>query len=95
MILGMIECLRVDLPLGVVGLAAEFAPKICSRHWLRTRRNHWSGRVPGCLGPTGFSYTWCWVRCCVLLTYDPMILGVLDCLGVELPLGVVGVALIL
>jgi hypothetical protein len=27
LILGMLECLGVELPLGVVGLAAEFAPK--------------------------------------------------------------------
>jgi hypothetical protein len=31
-------------------------------------------------------------RCCVLLTSDPLILGVLEHLGVELPLGVVGLA---
>ena len=53
---------------------------------------HWSGRVPGCLGPTGPSYFWCWCRCCVLLTYDPMILGMFGHLGVQLPLGVVGLA---
>ena len=28
MILGVLECLGVRLPLGVVGLAAEFAPKV-------------------------------------------------------------------
>jgi hypothetical protein len=32
MILGMSERLGVDLPLGVVGLAEEFAPKVCSVH---------------------------------------------------------------
>ena len=31
-VLGMLEHLGVDLPLGVVGLAAEFAPKVCSGH---------------------------------------------------------------
>jgi hypothetical protein len=31
-------------------------------------------------------------RCCVLLTSDPLILGTLEHLGVELPLGVVGLA---
>ena len=32
MILGVLEHLGVDLPLGVVGLAAEFPPKVCSGH---------------------------------------------------------------
>ena len=45
-----------------------------------------SDRVPVCLGPTGPCYSRCWDRC-VLLTSDPMILGVLESLGVELPLG--------
>jgi hypothetical protein len=34
---------------------------------------------------------WCWDRCCVL-TSDTMILGMLESLGVELSLGVVGLA---
>jgi hypothetical protein len=29
----MLEHLGVDLPLGVVGLAVEFVPKVCSGHW--------------------------------------------------------------
>ena len=44
------------------------------------------------LDPTGPSYSQCWDSYCVLLTSDPMILGVLELLGVELPLGVVGLA---
>jgi hypothetical protein len=32
MILGVLEYLGVDLPLAVVGLAAEFGPKDCSGH---------------------------------------------------------------
>ena len=32
-VLGMLECLGVELPLGVVGLAAEFKPKV-NRHRL-------------------------------------------------------------
>ena len=32
MILGVLECLGVELPLGVVGLAVEFVPKVCSEH---------------------------------------------------------------
>ena len=34
-VLGMLECLGVELPLGVVGLAAEFGHKVCSGHWPR------------------------------------------------------------
>jgi hypothetical protein len=32
MILEVLECLGVELPLGVVGLAVEFVPKVCSGH---------------------------------------------------------------
>jgi hypothetical protein len=35
MILGGLERLGVELPLGVVGLAAEFVLKVCSGHWTR------------------------------------------------------------
>ena len=45
-----------------------------------------------CLGPTIPSYVRCWDRCCVLLTSDPMTLGMLGHLGVKLQLGVVGLA---
>ena len=31
----MLEHLGVELPLGFVGLAEEFVPKICLGHWLR------------------------------------------------------------
>ena len=51
LILGVLELLGLELPLGVVGLAVEFVPKVCSGHWSRqTRRNpcHWSGGVPAC-----------------------------------------------
>jgi hypothetical protein len=98
-ILGVLENLGVELPLVVVGLAAEFVPKFCSGHRLRSvgtcatgQADHWSGRVPGCLGPAGPYYSWCWSRDFSFLTSDPMILSVLECLGVELPLGVVGYA---
>jgi hypothetical protein len=33
MILDVLERLGIVLPLGVVGLAAEFVPKFCSEHW--------------------------------------------------------------
>jgi hypothetical protein len=32
MILGMLKSLGVELPLGVVGLAVELVPKVCSGH---------------------------------------------------------------
>ena len=34
LILSVLEHLGVELPLGVVGLAGEFVPKVCSGHWL-------------------------------------------------------------
>jgi hypothetical protein len=40
----------------------------------------------------GPSYFQCWGRCCILLTSDPMILGALEHLGVDLPLNVVGLS---
>jgi hypothetical protein len=56
MVMGVLEHLGVELPLGVVGLAAEFAqgtgPDIRNLY-------HWSCRVPGCLDPTGPSYFQC------------------------------------
>ena len=63
MVLGVLECLGVELPLGVVGLAVEFVPKVCSGHQPRqTGRNlcHCSAGVPACLGLAGPSYSWCW-----------------------------------
>ena len=36
MILGMLEHLEVELPLGVVGLGTELMPKVCSGHQIRT-----------------------------------------------------------
>jgi hypothetical protein len=42
---------------------------------------YWLGGVPGSLGPSGTSYFWCWGRC-DFLTSHPMILRVLECLGV-------------
>ena len=68
----------------------EFASMVCSEHLLsaaaQTGKNlcHWLGGFPASLGPAGSS----WDRCCVLLTSDPKILGILEHLGVELPLGV-------
>jgi hypothetical protein len=87
----MLEHLGIELPLGVVGLAAELVPNVCSGQWARLEGICASGWVvvPGCLVFTGFSYFWCWGRC-VFLTSDPIIPGVLEYLGMNLPLGVVG-----
>ena len=53
---------------------------------------HRSRRVPECLGPAGPTDSWCWERCCLRLTSDPMFLGMLEHLGVEVSLDVVGLA---
>jgi hypothetical protein len=86
--------LGVCLLLSVVGLAEELVPNVCSGHWIRQEGIlwHWSGRVPWCLGLTGSNYFRYWSRCCVLLTSDPTILALLEHLGMDLPLGVVGLA---
>jgi hypothetical protein len=39
MILEVLENMGVELPLGVMGLAAEFMPKICSGHRPRKGRD--------------------------------------------------------
>ena len=45
LILGVLECLGVELPLGVVGLAEELAPKVCSGHQPRQEGTHATGQV--------------------------------------------------
>lgn len=72
MILGVVERLRVEL-LIVVGLVAEFAPKMWLGHLFRL------GGTVG-TGPAGFQGPWT-----QLVPYDP---GMLECLAEELPLGV-------
>ena len=62
-ILGMLECLGVELPLGVVRLAVEFALKVCSGHRPQTDQKEpvpLSGGVLECLCPAGSSNSWCW-----------------------------------
>ena len=55
--------------------------------------SHRSGGVPEFLDPAGLSYSWWYCnRCCILLTFDPMILGMLEHLELELPLAVVELA---
>jgi hypothetical protein len=55
----MIEYLGVELPLGVVELAVEFAPKV-NRCRLEGTQATGSGGVPVSLDPTGPSYSqWC------------------------------------
>ena len=76
MVLGILELLGVDLPLGVMEMAVEFTPKVCSGHWPRQAGTHplvrWSSWEPGS--------RWCQLfsvleQMCVLLTSDPLILS--------------------
>ena len=87
MILGVLECLGVQLLLGFVVLAAMLEPKVCSGYWLRPEGTC----ATVCLCPTGPSYFQCWGRCCVVLTSYPVILGVSEYLRGMLPLRVVRV----
>ena len=89
MILGMLEYLGVELPLGIVGLAAESAqgtrpdrPEGTRATGLAEFLHAWVLPVPVTPGVEN--------RCCVLLTSDLLILGPLEHLVVELPLGIVG-----
>ena len=41
----MLECLGVELPLGVVGLAAEFSPEVCGWHQSRPEGTHATGQM--------------------------------------------------
>jgi hypothetical protein len=89
-ILGMLEHLGVELPLGIVGLAVEFAPKVCSGNLPKQERTFTAGQA-------GFLCPWIWlvpvipgVGIDVFLTSDSMVLSMLECLELELPLGVVG-----
>ena len=91
----MLGCLGVEFSLCVVGLAAEICAQSLLRAPAQTGQNlsQRLGGVPESLDPTGSSYSWwCWNRCYVRLISEPMILSVLECLGVELPLGILGPA---
>lgn len=69
MILGVIEHLGDGLPLDVVGMSVEPAPKVCSGHKFRLEGTHassWAG-VPASLDLRGLSYSGCWGRCCALI----------------------------
>jgi hypothetical protein len=87
---GFVRALGSRAVLGYYGTGCE----VRAQGLAQTKRTlfYWLNGVPGCLSPTGPNYSWCWDRCCVFLTLDPMILGVLECLVVDLPLGVVGLA---
>ena len=89
-ILGMLEHLGVESLLWAVRLALEFVPKVV---WCRLEEPEplvgWGSCVPGS----------CWIQ--LLLVYleqmlcsttDTKILGMLECLVVEAPLGVVRLA---
>jgi hypothetical protein len=93
-ILDMLKHLGVELLLGVVGLAVDFATKVWTGHWPKleatcaTVQAEFLGAQDLLVPVT----SWCWGRCCVLLTSNPMILGMSEYLGVKLPLGVAGLA---
>ena len=91
-ILCVLEHTRVESPLSVVGRSVQLEPKICSGHRLRLERTI----------ATGFSGFLCpWILLVPVTTgfvsdvvaSSLMILGMLECLGVELPLGAVRLAL--
>ena len=63
MILGVLEHLGVKLPLGVMGLAAEFSSKVCLGLWPRLERTLATGRV-------GFLHPWI-----PLVPVDPVSVG--------------------
>ena len=88
----MLGCLGVEVLLGIVGLAVELATNVCSGDWPRLEGTHATDQAEflGAWVPVVPITPRCWGRCCVLLTSDPMILGILERLGVELLLGVVG-----
>ena len=93
MILGVLEHLGFSV-LGCYETGCEVQAQGVLRELDQSRRNpcHWYyGGGTMSLDPTGPIYSQCiWDRCCILLTSDPMILGMLGHLGMELPLGVVG-----
>jgi len=87
-ILGILEHLGVGLPLGVVRVDAELAPQAYFGSRFRPEGTHatdWAG-IPASLDPGGPSYSGCWAD----VTSSSMNLGLLEHLGVGLPLGVVG-----
>ena len=45
MVLGVLERLGLELPLGVTRLAAEFVPKVCSGHQLRLEGSRATGQA--------------------------------------------------
>ena len=77
----MLEHLDVVSPLEDMGLSTEFETKVDQRQLEGTRPRVRQGFcVPASAGPR--HSWWCWNRCCVLLTSDPKILGVLGRLRV-------------
>lgn len=91
MILGMLECLGIELLLDVMGLGEELGHNVCSGHQLRPVRicaTGWVG-VPMSLDLASPSFFCCCVRA-DNVGPSPMILGMLEYLGIELLLDVVG-----
>ena len=88
-ILGVLECLGVELSLETVGLATEFMPKVI---WHRPEGTQTTGQS-GTLCPWNLlvSVTPGGVGRMLYSTHpNPKILGMLESLGLEPPLGSVG-----
>ena len=89
----MLEHLGVELPVSVWGWLRSLCPT-------SAQGTNPDLKEPATLvsqsslvqGSIGYSFSWCWGRCCVLLASDPVILGVLEQLRGDLPVGVVGLA---
>lgn len=88
-ILGIPEHLIFGLPLGIVGVDAELASKVCSEHWFRLEGTQATCRlgVPVSLGvpvTPGVG--------AIVVASSTVILGLLEHLGVGHPLGIVGMS---
>ena len=91
-ILGLLECLEVVSPLGTMELTAEFQTNVVQSFPEGTRTTGW-GRGGSCVpAPVGSRHSQlCWNRCCIPLTSDPKILGMLGCLGNGESFGTLGI----
>jgi hypothetical protein len=73
-ILGVLKHLVVELLASLVGLAVELASKVYSRQQTRLEGTCATGQVEFLCSwvPLVPVTSWCWGRCCVFLTSDPM-----------------------
>jgi hypothetical protein len=84
MILGILECLGVELLLDVVGLGAELVPKVFSGHPLSQEITCVTGQTGFCLfGSCCSHYSWCWGVRADVVASSPMIPIMLEYLDVD------------